>query len=251
MATGTVFKGNTKNFIRIVRIAILQIFCLSKNVLHTAILSKVTIVAPHPDDEAIGCSGLIQRLLKEAKEVHVIILSGGEQSHATCCNINKQDVIEARKKLSLQATAILGLPQQNLHQLNYPDGNIRFNHPETERLQTLLKILQPTAIFIPHRKEGWSDHLEANSIVQKLLQKDKTIPIYEYCVWFWYYNSWKSDWKNAYLLRMNEDEHAIKNNAIDSYIYPKAPCGRPWSGTLPGVFIKANRWGKELYFKIK
>ena len=77
------------------------------------------------------------------------------------------------------------------------------------------------------------------------------IRLYEYCVWFWYYNTWKIDWKNAQLLNMTKEEHLKKKKAIDKYIYPKAPCGKPWSGTLPKIFIHANRWNKELYFKIR
>lgn len=26
------------------------------------------------------------------------------------------------------------------------------------------------------------------------------------------------------------------------------PCEEPWSGVLPNVFVKTNRWKKELYF---
>lgn len=28
---------------------------------------------------------------------------------------------------------------------------------------------------------------------------------------------------------MNKKEHAVKLKAIDVYIEPKAPCGKPWS----------------------
>lgn len=57
--------------------------------------------------------------------------------------------------------------------------------------------------------------------------------------------------ENAQLLNMTKEEHLKKKEAIDKYIYPKAPCGKPWSGTLPKIFIHANRWNKELYFKIR
>ena len=77
------------------------------------------------------------------------------------------------------------------------------------------------------------------------------IRLYEYCVWCCYYNTWKIDWKNSQLLNMTKEEHLRKIEAIDKYIYPKAPCGKPWSGGLPNVFIEANYWNKELYFKQK
>ncbi|WP_240051127.1 PIG-L deacetylase family protein, partial [Bacteroides salyersiae] len=45
---------------------------------------SLLIIAPHPDDEVIGCAGLIQRSLNKGNNVYVIILTGGEASHNGC-----------------------------------------------------------------------------------------------------------------------------------------------------------------------
>ena len=67
-----------------------------------------------------------------------------------------------------------------------------------------------------------------------------------------YYNVWRDlDWKNAAQLCMTPAEHRIKLDAMDAYIRPLAPCGKPWSGVLPKVFVKANKWNRELYFSLK
>lgn len=238
-----------KDFIR--RIRILLIRLLFRNLVELATFDKVLIVAPHPDDEVLGCSGLIQRLLSEGKQVDVVILSGGGKSHAGCCKIDESILIESRRNLSRKAAKILGLPLENLHFLDYPDGSIAFDCPETDRLKELIDMLQPDTIFVPHKGEGWSDHLEAGRIVRKLVGETSGVSLYEYCVWFWYYNVWNIDRKNAYVLKMTKEEHFRKNEAIDAYVQPKAPCGNPWSGILPPVFVWANRWRKELYFRIK
>ena len=224
---------------------------LFRNLVELATFDKVLIVAPHPDDEVLGCSGLIQRLLSEGKQVDVVILSGGGKSHAGCCKIDEATLIESRRNLSRKAAKVLGLPLENLHFLDYPDGSIAFDCSETDQLKKLIDTLQPEAIFIPHKGEGWSDHLEAGRIVRKLVGETSGVPLYEYCVWFWYYNVWNIDRKNAFVLKMTKKEYSRKNEAIDAYIYPKAPCGKPWSGVLPPVFVWANRWRKELYFRIK
>ena len=236
-----------KDFIR--RIRILLIRLLFRNLVELATFDKVLIVAPHPDDEVLGCSGLIQRLLRESKQVDVVILSGGGKSHVGCCKIDESALIESRRNLSRKAAKILGLPLENLHFLDYPDGSITIDCPETDRLKELIDTLQPDAIFVPHKGEGWSDHLEAGRIVQKLVGEMADVLLYEYCVWFWYYNVWNIDRKKAFVLTMTEEELSRKNEAIDAYIKPKAPCGKPWSGVLPPVFVWANRWRKELYFR--
>lgn len=238
-----------KNFIRRLRVLLFRV--LFQNSSELVMPDKVLIVAPHPDDEVLGCSGLIQRLLSEGKQVDVAILSGGGKSHAGCCEIDESTLIGSRRNLSRKAAKILGLPLENLHFLDYPDGSIVFDCSETERMKKLIDTLLPESIFVPHKGEGWSDHLEAGQIVRKLAGETSGVSFYEYCVWFWYYNVWNIDRKKAFVLTMSKEELSHKNEAINAYIQPKAPCGKPFSGVLPPVFVWANRWRKELYFRIK
>ena len=79
-----------KNIIRQIRIQIIRILSCSKRRL--PIKERILIIAPHPDDEVLGCSGLIQRSLKEGKQVDVVILSGGGKSHSGCCSIDKKEL---------------------------------------------------------------------------------------------------------------------------------------------------------------
>lgn len=237
-----------KDFIRQIRVIIIQYLLHRSTPLQ--LKDKVLIAAPHPDDEVLGCSGLIQRMIENGKQVHVVILSGGGKSHQSCCHINESILIDSRRNLSRKAAEILGLPLNQLHFLDYPDGNISFNNPETQSLQVLIEEISPDAIFVPHRGEGWSDHIETGNIVREIIRTKSTpIQLYEYCVWFWYYNVWNIDWKNAFLLKMNQKEHQLKLKAIDTYTKPLAPCGKPWSGILPKLVVKANQWNCELYFK--
>lgn len=237
-----------KDFIRQIRVTIIR--CLLHRSNSLQLKDKVLIVAPHPDDEALGCSGLIQRMIENGKQVHVFILSGGGKSHQSCCHIDESILIDSRRNLSRKAAEILGLPLNQLHLLDYPDGHISFNNPETQRLQTLIEKISPDAIFVPHKGEGWNDHIEAGKIVREIIRTKSTpIQLYEYCVWFWYYNTWNIDWKNAFVLKMNQKEHRIKLKTIDAYVKPLAPCGKPWSGVLPRIFVKANQWNCELYIK--
>ena len=236
-----------KDLIRYLRIAVLHLFYRFRPAL--SLTDKTVIIAPHPDDEVIGCAGLIQALVERGTPPHVIILTGGEGSHRGCCNTSAEDIIAARHQLTLDAAATLGLSLSHIHCLHYPDGGVALEHPETERLQTLLSELVPQSVFVPHRGEGWSDHLQAAEIAKHLL-KGQDVSIYEYCVWMWYYNVWRLDYRNARVLRMSRVRHQRKLQAIDEYVTPLAPCGKPWSGVLPAPFLKAAKWEKELYFLV-
>lgn len=217
-------------------------------ILSTEELKKNLIIAPHPDNEVIGCGGLIARLVEEDDAPQIIVMTGGEGSHENCCSTPKEEIIRARRGLTRKALSILGVPESNIHELNFPDGNISESHSEVEKLKTLIGELKPDTVFMPHWGEGWPDHVKTAEIVKKLLPNETEV--WEYCVWMWYYNVWRGlDWRNAAVLKMTPPEHELKLKAIDAYTKPLAPCGRPWSGVLPPLFLKANSGERELYFK--
>ena len=236
-----------KDFIRSLRITILHLFYRCRPSL--PLTDDTIIIAPHPDDEVFGCAGLIQSLVERGTPPHVIILTGGEGSHRGCCDTSAEEIIAARHQLTLDAAATLGLPESHIHCLEYSDGGVVLEHPATENLRELLVQLSPKALFVPHHDEGWSDHLHAAEITKHLLM-GQDVSIYEYCVWMWYYNVWRLDYRNARVYRMSRAQHQRKLQAIDEYVTPLASCGKPWSGVLPKPFLKAARWNKELYFKV-
>ena len=237
-----------KSFIRYIRLFILHFLNSYKPQIELS--DNTVIIAPHPDDEVIGCAGLIQALVERNTPPHVIILTGGEGSHRGCCDISANEIIEARHQLTIKAAITLGLPLANIHCLHYPDGGVDFANAETEKLKELLEELSPKAIFLPHNGEGWNDHTRVLGIVKELT-KSSIVNIYEYSVWMWYYNVWNLDYPNARILRMTPAQHKRKLQAIEQYVTPLAPCGKPWSGMLPKPFLKAARWNRELYFKIR
>lgn len=213
------------------------------------------IIAPHPDDEVFGCCGLMQQMIAGGKGVELVIMTGGGKSHSGCCDIDEEILISKRRQLTRNAALIYGLREEQVHFLNYPDGAVMFSHAQTEVLKRLLsaKNNRNIAVFYPHLMgEGWSDHYHTSKIAQKLCASICPDAMrYEYCVWFWFYNSWKIDWKQAFTLKLSKQEHDKKMKSIDAYIAPKSPCGKPWSGVLPSVFLWTNKWKRELYFRVK
>ncbi len=171
----------------------------------------ILIIAPHPDDEVLACSGLIQRMISENKNVHIAILSGGERTHSDCCG--EKETIKNRHILTLQALGIIKFPLENLHNFSFPDGGISDTcQIEKEKLYNLLSTLQPDTVFIPHPFDRWEDHINAGNLIKSYYTEDDNISIYEYCVWFWYWVHYygKVEWKNSYILKMT-----IKNMRLN------------------------------------
>jgi LmbE family N-acetylglucosaminyl deacetylase len=91
---------------------------------------RVLILAPHPDDEIIACSGLIRRALKAKARVKVVFLTNGDHNEPSYLVYKKRLALfrgefigmgRTREKESLAALQYLGLNAADAVFLGYPD----------------------------------------------------------------------------------------------------------------------------------
>ena len=91
---------------------------------------KVLILAPHPDDEAIGTAGVIQRALKANAKVRVVLFTNGDNNELSFIVYEKRLTFarkeflhmgEVRRKETLLGVNSLGLNQDDVVFLGYPD----------------------------------------------------------------------------------------------------------------------------------
>jgi LmbE family N-acetylglucosaminyl deacetylase len=99
----------------------------------------ILVIAPHPDDEVIGCAGIMLQALEQRKRVGVVILTSGDGYPALAAVVARkekdplvpEDFLQAgalRQRHSLRAAARLGLPQEELVFLGYPDSGLEKIH---------------------------------------------------------------------------------------------------------------------------
>jgi LmbE family N-acetylglucosaminyl deacetylase len=96
---------------------------------------RVLILAPHPDDEAIGAGGLIQRALSAGAKVNIICFTNGDFNQAAFLVYEKKPAIlqkqfvllgETRRLESIKGIENLGLGNNDIKYLGYPDfGTLR------------------------------------------------------------------------------------------------------------------------------
>lgn len=82
----------------------------------------VLVLAPHPDDEALGCGGLIARCCTSGQEIRVLVLTDGAASHQHSAAYPASRLVAVRRGESIAAMATLGLPAERLGFLDLPDG---------------------------------------------------------------------------------------------------------------------------------
>jgi len=95
----------------------------------------VLVVAPHPDNEMIGCSGILIQALEKKKRVAIVVITNGDgHPNLTAAAVNKErdklttdDFKQAgalRQMHSVTAAARLGVPDAELMFLGYPDSGL-------------------------------------------------------------------------------------------------------------------------------
>jgi LmbE family N-acetylglucosaminyl deacetylase len=88
------------------------------------------VLAPHPDDETLGCGGLIHDARAAGARVRVVFLTYGDANELAFLLAEKHPVFapravrrmgEARRAEGIEAARILGVPEHDVVFLGYPD----------------------------------------------------------------------------------------------------------------------------------
>lgn len=143
------------------------------------------IFSPHPDDETIGCGGLIAKF---SATVEVVFLTRGESGIP---DLGKKETSSVRFSELTSVMKYFGVSRST--QLDYPDGRLR----ETKGLLTGLDLNSFDHILIPSIFEHHPDHQAVAWEILELFRTkklDKSKVIYMYEVWTplpifnWYLN---------------------------------------------------------------
>lgn len=141
--------------------------------------NSVIVLAPHPDDESIGCGGTICKYIESGASVRVVIMTDGCQGDRELRKIKvgskqrvqlESDLAEVRKQESRSALDVLGV--SDIHYLDAPDGKLLGNTNETATtLAKLLEEQRPDAVLLPFLTDRHLDHFATNSCLVKACEK--------------------------------------------------------------------------------
>lgn len=89
---------------------------------------RILIVAPHPDDEVIGCAGVIARALQDGSALRIVEVTSGQQLFAVMADIREDpspdEVGALREKETIRACRALGLDSQHICFWRFQDGAV-------------------------------------------------------------------------------------------------------------------------------
>jgi LmbE family N-acetylglucosaminyl deacetylase len=127
-------------------------------------MNRIMVISPHPDDEAIGCGGVIQKHVAEGSVVHVVHLTSGEKGGH---GLSETETAQIREEEARAAAAILDIEHVEFYR--QPDGALRANRWLVERLASRIDNWRPHTIYVPHPVEQHRDHRMAIRLLRRSL----------------------------------------------------------------------------------
>jgi LmbE family N-acetylglucosaminyl deacetylase len=106
-------------------------------------IGRALVLAPHPDDEILGCGGTIARIVAEGGDVQVAIVTSGQEPRFDRTQVDQvaDEAKQAHRLLGISRTHFLGLPAAELDRMAQADLN--------DAIGRIVAEVRPDTLFIP------------------------------------------------------------------------------------------------------
>lgn len=140
---------------------------------------NVVVIAPHPDDEAIGCGGTVCLHADRGDRVVTVFLTSGELAlphlpKAEAWAIREGEAAEAARLLGTDAPIFLRLPDWFVGDAV---GKAAVG------LRPVLDLVQPDIVYLPHRQEWHPDHQASVAVLRAVTGGNHIPTVRAYEIW--------------------------------------------------------------------
>jgi LmbE family N-acetylglucosaminyl deacetylase len=203
---------------------------------------RVQVIAPHPDDESLGCGGLLAWAAANGHQPRVLFLTDGEGSHpgsaafppARLARLRRTEAMRACRSLGVAATSVtfLGLPDSGLGALTgeRADGAIR-------AIRDWMSQAASAAVCVTTAADPHGDHVAAHRLVRSALKGLRGHRFFSYPVWTWLqqrdsaslpHDGWRIDvaafheQKQAAIAQHASQHGGVVTDAKEAFVLPRA-----------------------------
>ncbi len=195
------------------------------------------ILAPHPDDESLGCGGLIAAACAAGMPPAVAILTDGAASHPGSRSYPPERLAALRETEARAALSVLGLPAGKLFFLREPDTKLAGRGAVIDRLCDIARLADCRMVIGPWARDPHCDHEAAAAIAEAVAARGGMGRL-SYPVWGWLRDGdtlladastvgWRLDisrWRNlkAKAIAAHESQYgALITDSPDGFELPK------------------------------
>lgn len=113
---------------------------------------KILVIAPHPDDEVLGCGGTIAKHAQKGDQVYVAIVTKGFAPlfSPQGVEVTREDCYKADALLGVKETIFLDFPAAMLEEVPRYKLNDAF--------VSIVQEKKPDVVYLPHRGDMQLDH---------------------------------------------------------------------------------------------
>lgn len=151
--------------------------CQLPAALPLALCRRALVLAPHPDDECIGCGGVIALLRQLQVPVRIVLVTDGSGAGGLPAGAGltrQQEFLRAAARLGVDDTAMLG----------FPDGGLARDEALAQAVQQQLQAFAPDWVFAPTPADIHRDHRAVAWAAREGAAAVATVTD------LWYYETW-------------------------------------------------------------
>ncbi|MGX1309141.1 LmbE family N-acetylglucosaminyl deacetylase [Amorphus suaedae] len=147
----------------------------------------VLVLAPHPDDEALGCGGAIQRALDAGHRVVVAVMTDGRRSHPNSASFGPDRLASLRRDEAASSVETLTGSADAMVWLGVPDcelpGDGAGAASLVEQLARIVDDIGATAVWSAWVHDPHCDHEATARIARALAAARPGLALFSYPIW--------------------------------------------------------------------
>jgi LmbE family N-acetylglucosaminyl deacetylase len=238
----------------------------------TTATKRCLVLAPHPDDETLGCAVTIMRKVERGTAVRIVIATDGRHSSHSQ-QLSADQIAAMRYAECIDACGRLGVAQPDVIWLAFEDARLAsVQSALAEKLRLVAEDFRPDEVLTTSVGDPHVDHAALGRAARAVFADRSDVDLYEYPIWQWrQVTSWldTSDapvvgrrcgraakafrfLRNTPFLVSSRGYLARKHNALDAYV-----------SQLHNVTGEADWWyldkrflinffrGAEVFFRVK
>jgi LmbE family N-acetylglucosaminyl deacetylase len=138
---------------------------------------RILVLAPHPDDEVLGCGGYLLHSVAGGADVTVLFVTDGDRGTTT---EGRSDQVSIRLREARTAGQVLGL--HRVVRWSLTDGGLDAQALSPDRLRKLIGEVSADVLLVPHSGETHPDHAAVADLPRRL-EGPAHLAVMSYEIW--------------------------------------------------------------------
>ena len=115
-------------------------------------MKNILVIAPHPDDEVLGCGGIMKKYAEAGDQMYVLVISRGTSKFYSDERIDnvRKEARNAHHILGVKETIFLDFPAPELDTVSISEIS--------KAIADVIKKFNIQIVFLPHRGDIHHDH---------------------------------------------------------------------------------------------